>query len=563
MVLTPSPPGENRQGPPVRWLIPAGRSESDDGIGLTSDEVSDLLATVGHSSKRDIFDMRRSDYLGQFGIGLLSCFMVTDEIRIRSRSARGGIGVEWTGSSDGLFTVAEEDGLPIGTSVHLRPRFDAVDLLSEDMVEQLARLYGEYLPVPISVHRHSGDVTITRQPPFLQQDAASHDQTTPEELATYCRDTFGFEPLDHFPLRAPGSLTSGHAFVMPFSPPPTTHPTARVYLGRILLAERAEDLLPEWAFFIRATVNSDGLTPMASREGLADDAALTFTREQFSNSICAWLTDLSLHSPARLDAFLHIHELAIKQLVLHDDKMAAIFLGWLTLETSEGQMRIDDLVHRYPSITYTRTIDEFHQIIPIVKADAILVNGGYIYDSALSELIGQVYPAATVKPANVLEEFDRLDPPSLADRALTRQVEDRATAVLARQECKATIRLINSDNVIALLVSDPEVLRHIDRNRSSSAGASELWKSILAQTDSIALSRSAQADETYTSRLCLNWNNPLIRSLVRVADPVVFDRCVRLLYVQSKLASRRPLSQEDRNLMTAALTDLITLAAAS
>lgn len=72
----------------------------DDGVGLTATEVADLLATVGRSSKRDIFDMPRSDYLGQFGIGLLSCFMVSDRIVIRSRSARGGAGLEWTGSSD-------------------------------------------------------------------------------------------------------------------------------------------------------------------------------------------------------------------------------------------------------------------------------------------------------------------------------------------------------------------------------------------------------------------------------------------------------------------------------
>ena len=63
---------------------------TDDGVGLTIDEVTELLATVGRSSKRDIFDLPRQDYLGQFGIGLLSCFMVADEIRIYSRSAKGG-----------------------------------------------------------------------------------------------------------------------------------------------------------------------------------------------------------------------------------------------------------------------------------------------------------------------------------------------------------------------------------------------------------------------------------------------------------------------------------------
>ena len=58
---------------------------TDQGIGLSAEEVTDLLATVGGSSKRDILDMARTDYIGQFGIGLLSCFMVCDQIRILTR----------------------------------------------------------------------------------------------------------------------------------------------------------------------------------------------------------------------------------------------------------------------------------------------------------------------------------------------------------------------------------------------------------------------------------------------------------------------------------------------
>ena len=60
---------------------------TDNGIGLGEAEAKSLLATIGESSKRDQFGLGRSDYLGQFGIGLLSCFMVTDEIVVYSRSA--------------------------------------------------------------------------------------------------------------------------------------------------------------------------------------------------------------------------------------------------------------------------------------------------------------------------------------------------------------------------------------------------------------------------------------------------------------------------------------------
>jgi len=61
---------------------------ADTGIGLTPEQAAGLLSTVGASSKRDELGLARGDYLGQFGIGLLSCFMVSPEIIVTSRSAQ-------------------------------------------------------------------------------------------------------------------------------------------------------------------------------------------------------------------------------------------------------------------------------------------------------------------------------------------------------------------------------------------------------------------------------------------------------------------------------------------
>src|ERR1044072_8942872 len=76
---------------------------SDNGIGLTEDEVHTLLSTLGRTSKRDELGFARQDFLGQFGVGLLSCFLVADEIRLVSRSAKGGPAVRWVAQSDGTY----------------------------------------------------------------------------------------------------------------------------------------------------------------------------------------------------------------------------------------------------------------------------------------------------------------------------------------------------------------------------------------------------------------------------------------------------------------------------
>lgn len=522
----------------------------DDGVGLTADEVADLLATVGRSSKRDIFDLPRSDYLGQFGIGLLSCFMVADTIVIRSRSARGGSAVEWTGSADGTFRVVEiDDDLPIGTSVHLVPRFDADDLLRPAAVRELATTFAEFLPVRVTLDAPNGDVEVTRRAPFL--DAAENI----DDAVQYGRDLLGASPLDAIELSEPATGTRGLAYVLPYAPPPVARQATRMYLGRMLLGERVDDVLPEWAFFVRAVVDSTGLAPTASRESLVDDAALERVREQFGAGIRRWVLELGLREPHRLAQFVAIHEVGLKSLVRHDEELARFITRWLTLETTHGTLRIGDLVERYPHVRFAASVDEFRQVAGISPSSEVLVNGGYLYDADLVRMLPDLYPHVTVELVDVTGELDRLDPPPLDDRDAAVALEARAGAVLTASGCSVTVRSIDQPQLAALYVADPEVLRRIDRGRTKGITGS-LWGGVLDRIDSTL---SASRDDDLSARLCLNWSNRVVRALVRVQDDAVFARTVQLLYIQALLAGHHPLSDADRTLMTTALTDLVSL----
>lgn len=524
----------------------------DDGVGLTAAEVADLLATVGRSSKRDIFDLPRSDFLGQFGIGLLSCFMVADTIVIRSRSARGGSAVEWTGSADGTFRVTEiDDDLPIGTSVHLVPRFDADELLRPAAVHELATTFGEFLPVRVTIDAPGGDIDVTREPPFL--DPAADVETAVQ----YGRDLLGAAPLDVIPLSEPATGTQGLAYVLPFAPPPGARQATRMYLGRMLLSERVDDVLPDWAFFVRAVVDSTGLAPTASRESLVEDTALEHVREQLGAGIRRWVLELGLREPHRLAQFVAVHGVGLKSLVRHDEELARFITRWLTVETTHGTLRIGELVERYPHVRYAQTVDEFRQVAGISPSDEVLVNGGYLYDADLIRLLPDLYPQVTVEKVDVTGELDRLDPPPLDDRDIAMALESRAGAVLAASDCAVVVRAIDRPELTGLYVADPEVLRTIDRGRTKGI-ASTLWGGVL---DRIDQTLTSARDDDLTARLCLNWSNRVVRALVRVEDDAVFARTVQLLYIQALLAGHHPLSDADRALMTSALSDLVSLSA--
>src|SRR5687767_11475330 len=99
----------------------------DNGIGLTEAQVHELLATIGRSGKRDELGFGRHEFLGQFGIGLLSCFLVADEIRVVTRSGDAPT-VYWTGFSDGRYEVSDgPERAETGTTVTVKPRPGAQD----------------------------------------------------------------------------------------------------------------------------------------------------------------------------------------------------------------------------------------------------------------------------------------------------------------------------------------------------------------------------------------------------------------------------------------------------
>ncbi|MEI2270426.1 HSP90 family protein [Microbacterium sp. No. 7] len=517
----------------------------DDGVGLTETEVADLLATVGRSSKRDIFDLPRGDFLGQFGIGMLSCFMVCDTIVIRSRSAAGSAAVEWTGHSDGTFTVAPyAQDIPVGTSVHLTPRADTRALLGTSTVMELAETFGRYLPHTVVVDLPGGgETTVTEPAPFLDGDV--------ERQLAYGRELIGAEPLDVIPLHVPGTQTRGVAFVLPFAPPPTARQSTRVYLRRMLLTERADELLPAWAFFARAVVDSGSLHPTASRESLVDDDALEQTRQEIGEAIRRWILDAALQDPLQLSQFVSIHEVALKSLVRHDDELARFIVRWLSVDTTAGRLRIEEIVRRFPLVRYAESVDEFRQVASMTSAGGILVNGGYLYDADLVRRIPELFPGVEVERVDVVGEIDRLDLAPLDDRAAATALEDRARAAL--EDVDVAVRTFERPELPGLFVADPEVLRALDRGRARSAGGA-LWGGVLDRAASVVSGRGA---EEPAARLCLNWTNPVVRKLAATPAGRVFDLSVQLLYVQSLLAGHHPLGPRDRTMMSTALSELV------
>lgn len=173
-------------------------SVSDSGIGLKPGQVTELLATIGRSSKRDEIGFARTEFLGQFGIGLLSAFMVAEEIEVVTRPAEGPTTL-WIGTADGSYSLRETSPRgEVGTTVTLTARRGAEQWYKPATVIELIRLFGALLPLEIKVNGEQ--VTDGRAP----WEATGTTQRA--ELVGYAQDKLGFTPSTsfHSTSRRPG-----------------------------------------------------------------------------------------------------------------------------------------------------------------------------------------------------------------------------------------------------------------------------------------------------------------------------------------------------------------------
>ncbi|NUT32399.1 MAG: HSP90 family protein [Hamadaea sp.] len=509
----------------------------DTGVGLTEEQVHELLATIGRSGKRDELGFSRQEFLGQFGIGLLSCFLVADEIRVQTRH-EGAPTVYWTGYSDGRYTVEPgPERAEVGTTVTLLPRRDAADWLTAERVTELTRVFGEMLPVPVRV---DGELVTVDSPPW------SLNRT---QLFAYAQETFGFTPFDVIEVKVPEAGLRGVAFVLPRPANPAARAGHRVYLKRMLLAEGAEGLLPEWAFFARCVIDASELRPTASREALYEDGLLDEVRAQLGDQLRGWLMTLARREPQRLQQFLAIHHLGVKTLALHDPEMLRLVDEWWPMETNMGQMPLAEFRRRFGMVRYCGTIDEFRQLAAVAAAqDLAVVNGGYTYDTEIIERLPLLEPEVLVDrldPSDIATRFDTLDPATeLALRPFL-AIAQRSMDALG---CEVVVRAFDPPGLAALYLVDREATFQ-RRLRETQEVVDEVWAGVLAAFE--------RAEAATRPQLVLNHRNPLVRRVAALPSTELVGLAVESLYGQALLLGHHPLRPADAALLNRSFLGLL------
>lgn len=557
---------------------------ADNGIGLTREELHTFLSVIGQSSKRG--EVRRGSFIGQFGIGLLSCFLVADEILVRSRSIRDVKVYRWLGRSDGTYQVTEEMGdagareelaakedtgsrekaaraggresrkeaeiqaatgmQEPGTEVTLILKGRMASQYSEEKVLGLLREYGFLIQIPVEFEGSSGVQRVNDGFIPWRQSFCSN-----EEILRFGEQMFGEQFFGVVPISGEGM--KGYAFISERQTSAAAEGRHKIFLKDMLITEDGKDLIPKWAFFTRCILNAENLTPMASREGFVSDQQLARARNEIEKCIFDYFVALSQYDVNKLKQLTMIHNVAIKSLAVENEQIYQLFFPFLTFVTSKGRLTGFQLVEaakRRP-VYYCTELDDYRRACPLVgNGKGILINAGYIYDTRLLQLLKRYQRDLRLAVFDEASYGELLEEPVPAMRAETEAFMAMAGRTLDSFHCKAALKQFEPEKVPALYVPGAEGF--LD-NALGDGG----YSGFLEGFDLADIGVMEDFDCGYGTKLYINGRNPLIRRLARVQDEELVADMVQVLYVHAMLAGHYTLGEKEIEVLNTGLIRLM------
>lgn len=519
----------------------------DNGVGLTEEEIHRFLAIIGESSKKDIVEGKaKEDYIGRFGIGLLSCFMVSDEINVITRSIKSEFTYRWNGKPDGTYTLNKlENTLSVGTTIYLKCKNGSEEYFTCDKIEELVQHYGLLLPVPIYLSSQGEETRLNMQVAPWDNNFLSLDDNL--DFGKY---VFSEEFLDCIPIHSKSGGVKGFAYILSHKVLNNGKNNHRIYLKNMLLTENGGDLLPDWAFFVKCILNTTKLTPTASRENFYEDEILDRTREELGECIISHLSMLAKSDSRKLSDIINIHSLAIKSLAVEDDKIYREFIDYLTFPTSQGYKTGYELRTEYANIIYTYSIDKFRQMCSIFMAqDKLLVNAGYIYDKELIEKFPSLFKDVSVELINDIDLKEIMEEVSFEEQEIAYDLLKTANIALNSFKCETDIRSFEPKELPVIYTLDENAMtyRNILNDRET---CDNDFADIL---DGFA----KELEETSYAKLYFNIKNPLVKKLLTLKEREALVNSIKLVYVQALLIGHFPLRNNELKVLNNGIMSLI------
>ncbi|EAH1219333.1 HSP90 family protein [Listeria monocytogenes] len=518
----------------------------DNGIGLTEDEVHAFLATIANSSKGEKnFDGESSnDFIGRFGIGLLSCFIVSDEIVMISTSQKDGGTTEWRGKADGTYSVRkiETDTREPGTQVYLRLRAGLEDHPECEDVEYLIntlKKYGSSLESNIIVEMNGLEEEInswTKQ--FSDKETLS--TLSREQIIQYGEYILGTHFQDYFLIENESGRTFGIAYMIPHAVQMNAIRKNTVFLNKMFVTSEANNILPDWSFFAKCVIWTDELQPVASREAFYKNERLTSVASELGVALKKGIETLPEEALMKL---LATHYLGFKALASEDAPFLKLIYPYLPVRTLNGEEKLGDIIAKNDVIYYTYSVDDFRQIKDIARSSGMtLINGGYSYDSPILAQLSYFVEGTEFVLIQPEEMTDKLRPMTADEKQAYQPILTEMNSMMAEFDTDVLIKHFEPKDLPIIFIHSTatQELRELERAVEETTSVfSDILESIQKEQEPAPL-----------AHLYLNLDNELIKRLFTSGKTVKeLSVIVNVLYIQALLLGHYPLKRKEMVLM--------------
>jgi len=321
---------------------------SDNGIGMTAEELEKNLGTIAHSGSLDFTKnnelSEEIDIIGQFGVGFYSAFMVADRITVTSRAFGADSANRWESEGGDGYTVSPAEKETAGTEIvlHLKEntehdKFD--EFLDPWRVSSIVKRYSDYIRYPIRMEMEHQQRKETEEKDENGNSKVEYETTksidtlnsmvpiwkrnkkdvTDEEYKSFYKEKFYdyAEPLRVIHQKAEGTTEYQALLYIPSHAEFNYYSKdfergLQLYSSGVMIMERCADLLPEYFGFVKGLVDSEDLSLNISREMLQHDRQLTLIRTALEKRIKHELADMLEKSREDYEKFWNTFGLTIK-----------------------------------------------------------------------------------------------------------------------------------------------------------------------------------------------------------------------------------------------------------
>jgi len=349
---------------------------TDNGIGMTRDEVRDNIGTIARSGTKQFFESltgdqaKDSQLIGQFGVGFYSSFIVADRVTLETRKAGTSHdhGVRWESAGEGDYTLENFDRAEHGTRVTLHLREGEDEFLNGWKLRSIIRKFSDHISLPIEMLKeHYGETPEGEEPPAPEWEtvnsasalwAKSRDEITDEQYEEFYKHvSHDYQaPMARIHSRVEGTNEYTLLLYLPAKAPfdlwdrESKH-GVKLYVRKVFITEEADKLMPRYLRFVRGVIDSDSLPLNVSREILQENALLEKIRSGAVKKVLGLLEDLVNNDAEKYATFWKEFGQAFKEGPIEDfknkDRIAKLLRFSSTHnDTDEQTVSLDDYIGR-------------------------------------------------------------------------------------------------------------------------------------------------------------------------------------------------------------------------